>query len=261
MPRRRPCCAIAPSAGNRTSYTPRGLSVRMRIALSGYRERSGAATTHGLPLSAVRLACRCGCLAGLVVRALRASLRGCGCCLAGDARSVPVSLRSGRRAPTAPGNGHGPKSVMRVPGGGRNGLGRSRNWRLAVGCCVVDRETSSGPPRDAGRCRTPARRSAGRQRRGTAAQRCRSRRIPCTGSRHRPVPPRYDGRTCSTRYRNASWQLGLAVRGQDSRASYAPGHVAHGRLTASPAVSTIRATRSSLWPSCPCTRLYPNCCA
>jgi len=37
-----------------------------------------------------------GRLPGLVVRAFRASLRGCGFRLAGDARSVPVSFRSGR---------------------------------------------------------------------------------------------------------------------------------------------------------------------
>src|ERR1700730_6160532 len=34
--------------------------------------------------------------------------------LAGDARPVPISFRSGRWAPSAPGNGHGSKVVMRV---------------------------------------------------------------------------------------------------------------------------------------------------
>jgi hypothetical protein len=43
--------------------------------------------------------CRCGWESGRVRQALRASVRGCGFDLAGDARSVPVSLRSGRDRP------------------------------------------------------------------------------------------------------------------------------------------------------------------
>jgi hypothetical protein len=63
------------------------------------------------------------------------------CPVAGDARSVPVSFRSGRWAPCAPGDGHGSKTVMRASAWWPRVAGAVAGLRAVAGWCVVARET------------------------------------------------------------------------------------------------------------------------